>query len=98
MADGYTLVLADLRSMRGTFDKEHDAYTEIKAKLTPPTAATGDAGLDETLRAVMDLIAMMHDGLAGKIAEHAEKLGTTADAYERADVDAHGVFDDLMAE
>jgi hypothetical protein len=97
VADGFTVVLADLRSMKGTFEKEHDAYAGIAAKLTPPMAATGDAGLDETLRAVMDVIAMMHEGLAARIEEHAERLGKTADAYERADIDSHGVFDDLMA-
>jgi len=98
MADGYTVVLADLRAMRGTFAREHDTYAGIKAKLTPPVAATGDGVLDETLAAVMDAIALMHEGLAARIEEHADKLGKSADSYERADIDSHGLFDDLMAE
>lgn len=97
MADGYVVVAADLRAMVRTFTREHDTYAGIRTKLTPMVAATGDGGLDETARAVMNAIAMMHDALCGRIDEHAQKLGTTADAYEHADIDTHDVFDDLMA-
>jgi hypothetical protein len=91
-------VLADLRAMRSTFAREHEEYLQVKATITPVVAGTGDAGLDRTLRAVMDAIAVMHQDLADRVEEHGQKLGKTADAYERSDIDAHGVFDDLMAE
>lgn len=95
--DGYAVVLADLRAMRTTFAREHGEYLQVKAKITPVVAGTGDAGLDRTLRAVMDAIALMHQELAARIEEHEQKLGKTADSYERSDIDAHGVFDNLMA-
>lgn len=98
MGEGFAVVLADLRAMRGKFGREHDAYLETKATITPVVAGTGDAGLDRTLHAVMDAIAMMHQGMAARIEEHEQKLGRAADAYERSDIDSHGLFDDLMAE
>ena len=98
MADGYDVVLGDLRAMKGTFTREHEEYAGIRAKVTPPVAATGDGHLDETLRAVVDLLGMMHEGMARKIEEHAEKLGHAADSYEHREIDNRFLFDDLMAE
>lgn len=98
MSDSYALVLADMRSMTGTFEREHTAYLAIKPKLTPPVAATGDGHLDATLQTVMDTLSLMHDEMATSIDDHAKGLRTAGDSYERHDVDAHGLFDDLMPE
>jgi hypothetical protein len=97
VSGGFTVVLGDLRSMGSTFLSEHGEYLKVKDRITPAAAATGDGNLDETLCAVMDAVAMMHEVLAARILEHADKLGKAADSYERSDIDSHGVFDDLMA-
>lgn len=43
MSDSYALVLSDMRSMTGTFEREHTAYLAIKPKLGPLPPLLGTA-------------------------------------------------------
>lgn len=96
MADSYELVLADLQSMSGRFAKEADVYDASHSDVTPPIAATGDGSLDGTLGAVMEALDILHAQMGETIREHGVKLKAARESYERHDVDAHGLFDDLM--
>ncbi|MGQ4512690.1 DUF6317 family protein [Streptomyces sp. DW26H14] len=89
------LVEADLSGMAATFKKESKACGDLHAKLKPAVAKSGDPGLDESIKAMWDLIAGLHDTLTDRIADHGDKLQYAHDSFHRNDVDIHGVFEDL---
>jgi hypothetical protein len=96
VAEQFNVVLDDLANMAGTFDREATTYDRIKPQITPPIAASGDATLDSVLGAVMECLDVLHTKMAESISEHAGNLRGAHDTYQRHDIDAHGLFDDLM--
>ncbi|MBY8886647.1 DUF6317 family protein [Streptomyces sp. PTM05] len=96
MSADLQLVLSDLKSMSGTFTQQSKVYRDVKPKITPPIADSGDDGLDQLIRMVMETIDGLHTKMSDLIEEHGEKLGYAHDSFQRHDIDVHGVFEDLM--
>jgi hypothetical protein len=96
MSPDFKVVLADLGSMASTFHTQAKNYAELQSKIAPPIAASGDAGLDDSIAAIMEAIAGLHAKLAARIDDHGDMLKNAHDSYQRHDVDVHGVFEDLM--
>jgi Family of unknown function (DUF6317) len=92
----YQVVLSDLQNMANTFHKEATACGGLHPKMKPAIAASGDPGLDSSIKAMWDLIAGLHDKLTDRIADHGDKLTYAHNSYQRNDVDIHGVFEDLQ--
>lgn len=96
MTAGYNVILADLSSMASTFHTQATHYAALKADVAPPIAGSGDAGLDDSIASIMDVIAGLHAKLAGRIEEHGNSLDYAHGSYQRHDIDVHGLFEDLM--
>jgi hypothetical protein len=96
MTAGYNVILGDLAGMASTFHTQATNYAALKADVAPPIAASGDAGLDDSIASIMDVIAGLHAKLAGRIEEHAGGLDYAHGSYQRHDIDVHGLFEDLM--
>lgn len=96
MSADYRVVLSDLADMATTFTGEATTYEQLVAQITPPTADSGDAGLNQTIQDVMQIIAALHVKMADRLRENGAKLQYAHDSYQRNDVDVHGVFGDLM--
>ncbi|WP_327288615.1 DUF6317 family protein [Streptomyces sp. NBC_01198] len=96
MSAGYNVILGDLAGMASTFHTQATDYAALKADVAPPIAASGDAGLDDSIASIMDAIAGLHAKLAGRIEEHANGLDYAHGSYQRHDIDVHGLFEDLM--
>jgi Family of unknown function (DUF6317) len=43
---GFRVILDDVSAMATTFHSEADIYRDLKSKITPPTADTGDGALN----------------------------------------------------
>lgn len=96
MTAGYNVIMGDLSSMASTFHKQATEYASLKADVAPPIAASGDAGLDDSIASIMDAIAGLHAKLAGRIEWHGNGLDYAHGSYGRHDIDVHGLFEDLM--
>jgi hypothetical protein len=92
---GYDVVLGDLDSMASTFHTEADTYKELKPKVSPSPADTGDGTLNNVLQSVMETLDVLHSQMATAIDDHGTKLKTARDAYANKEIDNHGLFDDL---
>ena len=96
MSRDFQVVLDSLKAMSGSFQTEASAYEDIKPKLTPPIADSGDANLNNIIGVVMECLDVLHTKMGEAIAEHAEKLQASHDTYERHEIDNRALFDDLM--
>ncbi|MGB6164516.1 MAG: DUF6317 family protein [Pseudonocardiaceae bacterium] len=93
---GFSVVLDDVSAMASTFYSEADIYRDLKSKVTPPTADTGDGALNGVLKAVMETLDVLHTNMATTIEDHGDKLKAARDVYAKQEIDNHGLFDDLM--
>ncbi len=44
------------------------------------------------------LISALHCGFADRLDDHGDLVAKSRDAFQRHDIDVHGLFDDLMPE
>lgn len=96
VGDQYQVVLADLQEMASTFAREADCYQQIRQKLTPPVADTGDARLNATTKAVMQTLEVLHAKMVAQIEDHGQSLRAAHDSYQAHDIDNRELFEDLV--
>ncbi|MET7569553.1 DUF6317 family protein [Streptomyces sp. NPDC005492] len=98
MSADFKAVLSDLTSMTKTFHDQATDYRGLAADVSPPLVSGGDAGLDDAIKEVANLILGLHTGFADRLDDHGDKVAYARDSFHRHDVDVHGVFEDLMVE
>ncbi|OIJ96296.1 DUF6317 family protein [Streptomyces monashensis] len=98
MTADFKVIYDDLATLAKTFHDESGNYRKLAPDVTPAVVSGGDPGLDDTIKAVADLITSMHLALADRLDEHGDKAGYARDSFHRHDVDVHGVFEDLTPE
>lgn len=96
MADQYQVVLADLQDMASTFGREAGNYQQIRPKLTPPVADSGDGRLNSTTNAVMQTLEVLHANMVALIEDHGQNLRAAHDNYQARDIDNRELFEDLV--
>ncbi|MFJ9246170.1 DUF6317 family protein [Streptomyces sp. NPDC101776] len=97
MPADFKAVLSDLTSMASMFHDQATDYRKLHDQVAPPVVSGGDAGLDDAIKEVADLIVALHIGFADRLDDRGDKVAYARDSFHRHDVDVHGVFDDLMA-
>ena len=93
---GFDVVLADLSGLANTYHRKADTIASLTPRLTPPQAASGDAGLDGIISGVLQMVSTLNTGLAQAVSHHADALIGAHDAYARRDIDNRFLFDDLV--
>ncbi|GAA1456533.1 DUF6317 family protein [Williamsia maris] len=84
MAD-FSVVLNDLASLSTRFSNSARSYETAASKLNPPAAASGDAGCDSAIHAVMDMLTILNSSMTASIDDHAAKLKDARDEYDRTE-------------
>ena len=88
-------VLGDIKSMADTFHREGGNFRKLAPKVSPPIVSSGDPGLDDSIKAIADLIISGHTKLADRMEDHGAKVQYAHDSFQRNDIDVHGLFEDL---
>jgi Family of unknown function (DUF6317) len=96
MADGFHTILGDLASAAGAF---HDGAHEFAGALGDVKSLrvdSGDGGLDETIRATLEALDALHTKIVEALNQTGDKLTQVHDQYQRTDVSARELYDDVM--
>lgn len=82
---GFQVVLSDLESMAGVFQRESSSFEAIMPADGPPCPAGGGADVDAAMHAAMLLLGLLHQRLAARIGEHGRNLQASHDNYEKTE-------------
>lgn len=96
MSAGFQAILSDLMDASNTFHRESDTYDKVMPKGGPSRADAGDNSVNGILGDVLDAIEILHQAIAADIDDHAVKLMTAHDNYQRSEVSARELFDDII--
>lgn len=97
MGKGYQVVLGDIQAVATAFGTESTTLHGLEPKLAPPPVGTGDAGLDATLRALLDTFGVYGSAITAKLSGHEKKLTTVHDNYKQNDADVVELFNTMLS-
>jgi hypothetical protein len=92
----FKTILGDLSNAAGAF---HDGAREFSSALGDVKGLrvdSGDGGLDETIRATLEALDALHTKIVEGLRETGDKLTQVHDQYQRSDVSARELYDDVM--
>lgn len=95
MADGYDVVLDDLRALGDSFDREATSLGALKSKVNQHAPDTGDGDLTGTLQDVLDNLSTLFQILVDTVHADAGKLRAVHDTYQRTEEDTRALYDQM---
>jgi hypothetical protein len=96
MGAGYQVILSDIGQLATAFTSESANLKTLAPTLAPPPVGTGDAGLDGTLRFLLDTFGVYCTAITGKLSDHASKLTTCHNNYKQNDADVVELFNTML--
>jgi hypothetical protein len=96
MAEGYEVILDDLRRLADSFDREAISLEELRPKANQYAPDTGDGDLNGTLGDVLDNLSTLFQILVDTLRSHAGKLRSVHDTYQRTEEDTHALYGQMQ--
>lgn len=85
VSGGFQVVLTDLESMAGVFQRESASFEAIMPVDGPPCPDGGSADIDAAMQAAVLLLGVLHQRLAALIGENGRKLQAAHQNYEKTE-------------
>lgn len=96
MSDSFSVVLGDIAATAKVFTDESDTFKAIMPDEGPGYPDGGDASVDGVLHTVISAVGLLHLQIAGAIGDHASKLSSVHDNYEKTDISVQQLLQDLQ--
>jgi hypothetical protein len=92
----FQVILSDLNKAATAFGDGATDFSKAIGDLTHLRYDSGDGGLDQTIGAVLEAIDQLHRQVVGRLRDTGAKLAKAHDAYQRSDVSARELYDNMM--
>lgn len=97
MGDGFQVTLRDLANAAGSFHDGADQFSSALGDVKSLRVDSGDAALDETIGATLEALDALHAKVVQGLRETGDKLTEVHDRYQRTDVSARELYDNVMS-
>ncbi len=92
----YQTILSDLNKAATAFHDGAADFEKAVGDLTKLRYDSGDGGLDQTIGAVLAALDALRGTVADRLRDTSGKLTKAHDDYQRSDVSARELYDDMM--
>jgi hypothetical protein len=96
VGSGFQTTLRDLSNLAGSFHDGSDQFGQVLKGITAVKVNSGDSGLDSTVATTMAALDAVHTQVVKALRETGDSLTKVRDDYQRSDVSARELYDDVL--
>lgn len=96
MGSGFQTTLRDLSNAASSFHDGAEQFGQVLHDITTLRVDSGDGGLDGTVGTTMAALDALHTQVVKALRETGDNLGKVRDDYQRSDVSARELYDNVL--